>query len=400
MVTTAVSVTAYLYPWDVIGDPDAVSRLQQLGVRRVALAAIYHSVRAATPRHPSHRQVTLARTTALVPASADYPEGLVPDRAPEHAWQDAAAPLRAAGIEVCAWVVLTHVDGFDARADSHRVDAFGDVMDYALCPATPRAREYAEAVLAEVLAATGDAPLILEAVAAGGWQHGGAHDKASDRVSAVESALLSQCFCETCSARLTESGVDVDDVRRRIRAAADPLDVESALGGASEVLRVHHLAVAADAVAHALAVTREREVTLHATATATATATETATATTTAAEGAAIATTGAWYTGPSAPVDAAADLSGVTLVASAWDSAANALERVGALRAQHPSSPIGAYLPFLGRDDVAAEIEKLLTGGVQSLHLYHVGLTNARESAGAARAIAAIEGFVTKGTGE
>ena len=370
-----VTVTAYLYPWDVIGDPEAIPRLRRLGVRTVALAAVYHAVRAATPRHPEHRQVTLPRTTVLVPAVEDYPEGLVPDRAPQFDWRDAAEQLRTAGIEVWAWVVLTHVDGLVARADSHRVDAFGDVLEFALCPSSSRARAYIEAVLSEVMAATGDAPLVLEAVAAGGWQHSGVHDKASDRVSQAESMLLSQCFCDACTDRLTTQGVDVRGLAARIRAAADPIDVADVLGADAEVLHTNHLQSAGEAVAHVLAWIGTRDVALHATAGA------------------------EWYTGSSAPVDAARELSGVTLVASAWDSAANATARISALRAQHPSSPLAAYVPLLGRDAAVADVEELLTAGVQSVHLYHVGLMNARESAGAARAIAAIEGFVTKGTG-
>ncbi|TMR93926.1 hypothetical protein EJK15_36845, partial [Nonomuraea basaltis] len=46
---------AYVYPWDVVGDPAAPERLAALGVDAVALAASYHSTRAATPYHPSHR---------------------------------------------------------------------------------------------------------------------------------------------------------------------------------------------------------------------------------------------------------------------------------------------------------------------------------------------------------
>lgn len=40
---------AFLYPWDVVGDPDAPARVVDLGVRQVTLAAAYHSTRALTP---------------------------------------------------------------------------------------------------------------------------------------------------------------------------------------------------------------------------------------------------------------------------------------------------------------------------------------------------------------
>ncbi len=60
----APRVGTYLYPWDLLGDPDAVPRLLAAGLEQVRVAAAYHSVRAATPPHPRHRFV-LAETSAL-----------------------------------------------------------------------------------------------------------------------------------------------------------------------------------------------------------------------------------------------------------------------------------------------------------------------------------------------
>ena len=57
-------VSAYLYPWDLVGDPLVVSRLVSAGFEHVSVAATYHSVRAATPQHPQHRFV-VAETAAL-----------------------------------------------------------------------------------------------------------------------------------------------------------------------------------------------------------------------------------------------------------------------------------------------------------------------------------------------
>ncbi|MBO8196509.1 hypothetical protein ITI46_33490, partial [Streptomyces oryzae] len=45
---------AFLYPWDVAGDPQAPGRLAALGIQQVTLASAYHSTRALTPRHPRH----------------------------------------------------------------------------------------------------------------------------------------------------------------------------------------------------------------------------------------------------------------------------------------------------------------------------------------------------------
>lgn len=62
---------AFLYPWDVVGDPDAARRIAELGVQQVTLAAAYHSTRALTPRHPRHRVVTARHAAVLYPPDAD-----------------------------------------------------------------------------------------------------------------------------------------------------------------------------------------------------------------------------------------------------------------------------------------------------------------------------------------
>jgi hypothetical protein len=67
---------AYVYPWDIVGDPAAPERIAALGVTDVALAASYHSTRAATPFHPAHRVLD-------VPHSAFY----LPVRASAWAWR-------------------------------------------------------------------------------------------------------------------------------------------------------------------------------------------------------------------------------------------------------------------------------------------------------------------------
>lgn len=44
-----MKASAFVYPWDVNGDPAAPGRLAALGVRGVTLASAYHSTRALTP---------------------------------------------------------------------------------------------------------------------------------------------------------------------------------------------------------------------------------------------------------------------------------------------------------------------------------------------------------------
>ncbi len=88
-------VGAYLYPWDLLGDPDAVPRLVEAGFEHVTVAAAYHGVRAATPQHPQHRFV-VAETAALYRPVRDSTWGarrLRPFGAPGRAPTTRSGPL-------------------------------------------------------------------------------------------------------------------------------------------------------------------------------------------------------------------------------------------------------------------------------------------------------------------
>lgn len=107
-----MTVGAYLYPWDVDGDPAAADRIAGLGVTEVSLAASYHAVRAVTRFHPGHRVVTRDaavyyrrdpgrwRGAALRPVN--------PGDGHAGSFERAADALHAAGLRVSAWVVVAH----------------------------------------------------------------------------------------------------------------------------------------------------------------------------------------------------------------------------------------------------------------------------------------------------
>jgi len=139
-----VKASAFVYPWDVIGDPGAPDRIAGLGVAQVTLAAAYHSTRALTPRHPRHRVVTAEHAAVLYPVDErrwqgrelrPYPAGAW---APGDAWGSAAEALRAAGLDVHTWVVLAHNSRLGAEhPDTSVVNAYGDRYAWAPCIAHP-----------------------------------------------------------------------------------------------------------------------------------------------------------------------------------------------------------------------------------------------------------------------
>ena len=227
---------AYLYPWDVDGDPAAADRIAGLGLTGITLAAAYHAVRAVTPHHPRHRIVTRDagiyyrpdparwRDARLRPVEAGAVGGGPGDAGPG-AFERAAAALRAAGLPVTAWVVLTHNSGLGESAGECLVrNAFGDVYPWALCAGSGAVREYAARLAAEAAALADVAAIELEACGWYGFGHGSAHDKTGDVAGPAGSAgewLLSLCFCGACASAYRAAGADPASLAGLVRAAAD-----------------------------------------------------------------------------------------------------------------------------------------------------------------------------------
>ncbi|MCU1518521.1 MAG: conserved hypothetical alanine-rich protein, partial [Pseudarthrobacter sp.] len=240
------NVTGYLYPWDILGDPDAASRIRARGVNRVALAAAYHSVRAATPRHPERRMVDAHSAALYVPVSDAWDDqALAPTDAAEwtgteHSFAGAAAALRGAGLPVDAWTVLTHASAQGLqRPDLCVRNAFGDTYRHALCPSNPEIRSYAATLVGQVLEHGRPDGLVLEAVGPLGFGHQNQHEKTEGaEYSPWVQALLSLCFCQACRYTYDSRGHSSESVQRRVREAIlqenDPQTTPETASGAEE----------------------------------------------------------------------------------------------------------------------------------------------------------------------
>ncbi|MFI1392773.1 hypothetical protein [Streptomyces griseoaurantiacus] len=222
-----MKASAFVYPWDVNGDPAAPGRLAALGVRGVTLASAYHSTRALTPRHPRHRVVTAAHAAVLYPpgerwrgrALRPYAAG---DWAPGDAFGEAAGALVDAGLEVHTWVVLAHNSRLGAEhPDTSVVNAYGDRYPWAPCVAQPATRALLVDLAAEAAVRPGAAGTELESL---GW-YGLAHLHAHDKIGGITLGdagqyLMSLCFCATCR---TGYGTDADALAAAVREALEPV---------------------------------------------------------------------------------------------------------------------------------------------------------------------------------
>lgn len=223
--------SAFLYPWDVVGDPDAAARVADLGVQQVTLAAAYHSTRALTPRHPGHRIVTAGHAAALYPPDAARWAGR---RLRPHAqsWVDspdpyaeAAEALAGAGLQVHSWVVLAHSSRLGAEhPDTCVVNAYGDRYPWAPCIARPEVRAYLVDLAAEAAVRGGTHGTELESCGWYGFAHLHAHDKIGG-VGLGDAAqyLMSLCFCPDCRTGYAGQGLDADELAGAVRRALEPV---------------------------------------------------------------------------------------------------------------------------------------------------------------------------------
>ncbi|MFI0775878.1 hypothetical protein [Streptomyces sp. NPDC021212] len=358
-----VTATAYLYPWDVVGDPSAAERIAALGVDAVALAAAYHSVRAATPFHPAHRVVDAHHAALYLPVRDAAWSGsrLVPGTpswmpGPD-AFLEARDALRAVGLPVHAWTVLTHNTRLGrAHPDLAVRNAFGDPYPYALCPSSAEVRAYCATLVREVLALGEPDGLVLEACGPLGLGHGGHHEKTegADWDASVD-RLLSWCFCGACLARYEAADLDPHGLRRQVADAVDGAALAPALMSTMRKIRT---TLTADLRREVLdAASGPLPLTLHASA-------------------------DPWATGPFATIADAAAPPVDTLVASAWTDADQGAANLAALRPlAAPTTRLAAYVPALpprpaDPSVLAAEWTTCLAAGADELHLYHAGLAS------------------------
>ncbi|MBC9726912.1 hypothetical protein [Streptomyces sp. TRM68367] len=225
-----MKASTFVYPWDVIGDPEAPARIAALGVAQVTLAAAYHSTRALTPRHPRHRIVTAEHAAVLYPMDdrwagrelRPYPAG---DWAPGDAFGEAAAALADAGLEVHTWVVLAHNSRLGGEhPDTSVVNAYGDRYPWAPCIAQPATRAYLTGLAAEAAVRPGARGTELESLGWYGLTHLHAHDKTGGvGLGDAGQYLMALCFCPACREGYGAQGLDADELAAAVRAALEPV---------------------------------------------------------------------------------------------------------------------------------------------------------------------------------
>ena len=224
-------VLGHAYPWDVIGDPAFGDRVRTLNIREVTLAASYHSTRAATPFHPSHRLIEAPQAALYRPVRDEVWSGRSLRPVSGVPWiaggTDTADPFARAtedllgqGFQVNAWLVLAHSTELGSlRPDLAVRNCFGDRYSYALCIAHEEVREYLATLAAEAVRNVPVTGLSVESLGQMGIAHNGPHEKTDGAFGQAAQRILSVCCCEGCQAAWGAAGLDPRRVVGQLREA-------------------------------------------------------------------------------------------------------------------------------------------------------------------------------------
>jgi len=219
----------FTYPWDLEaeGYERVAGRLADGGFTAIDLATSYHAGKFLLPHNPKRRihfaedgaiyfQPDLSkygriqpRVSSLVSAVGDPVTRL------EHA-------AKAHGLDYVAWTVLLHNSWIGERhPETTMHTAFGDPLIHSLSPAHPDVREYALAMIRDLVSRHEVAAIQLETPGYMPFTHGFHHEIVGVALDDVQQCLLGISFNPVEIAGATAQGIDAEGLRRRV---ADLLD--------------------------------------------------------------------------------------------------------------------------------------------------------------------------------
>lgn len=235
-MTTNIRLGFFAYPWDLLDEGIDVAldvMSDRCHCNAIALNASYHSARLFRPRMDG--PLTCQRpgaTVAFTPDPSHYEAGAplpAMDRrlAEARVLERARERCEALSMDFGLWVVGLHnstLGNADAELCVH--NCFGDVYNYTLCPANPRARAYLRGLATDVCVQFHPQRILLEAIGYLGIRHGVHHELFMHPLGEAERMLLSLCFCPHCLARASEAGVDGKAAQEQARRWARKLMAE------------------------------------------------------------------------------------------------------------------------------------------------------------------------------
>ena len=126
----------------------------------------------------------------------------------------------AHGIDLISWTLAMHNHYLACQyPECALLGVFGDRYPGSLCPANPHVREFMRALSTDLDANYNLARIEYESLNYGGYRLRN-NPKIGVELGPVGSYLMSLCFCEGCSKRAQDAGVDLEALRARAEKTA------------------------------------------------------------------------------------------------------------------------------------------------------------------------------------
>lgn len=216
----------FLHAWDLAGEGSdfVMQSAAEAGLNVACLAATYHSGWFLHPSHPRHRAFMAESGVCYFQPRKTYFKNarLFPQMAMLAKKQDwmlqAGKHAKKHGLQLVAWVIGTH----NTRAGTlfpelTQKNVYGDSFPHALCPANDEVWEYLLQLCRNIACEYPVAALQLESF---GWMtfvHGHHHERDLVGLTPFEQELMSLCLCAACSRKAKRAGVDVAEVKLRVK---------------------------------------------------------------------------------------------------------------------------------------------------------------------------------------
>jgi len=207
----------YIYPWDL--DPQnlesQINEIQELGVNTLTLACSYHAGKFISVKQ--QRVVFPQDGCIYFPAEGfGRLKPLVSDLTAKG--PDLLRACCGSDIAVNAWTVLLHntrLGQLHPQCISRNL--FDDGYPYSLCPAHEDVQEYAAGICSWLTSHYELQALCLESPGWLPYSHGYHHEFAQVESNPWLDAMLALCFCQSCMAGASKSGVDMAGLRERLK---------------------------------------------------------------------------------------------------------------------------------------------------------------------------------------
>ena len=217
------------FVWDLAdeGIDEVLGNLREAGVDGLHLALAYHGGRFYCPHNPKHLVVHAPDGALYFQPLLSCYESLKPRVHHEYGSGAFVARVREAchdyQMNMTAWVaLLNNMTLSMAHPEVTCRNVMGDLMDGALCPASPAVRTYAQALVEDLAHRVGVDVIEIEDFAFASHESYIGHSWRGMKVGPALGYLMSLCFCEHCREAAEEANIEIDDlayhVERMIRS--------------------------------------------------------------------------------------------------------------------------------------------------------------------------------------